>query len=168
MRNSFLIYFLCFSISITAQQTGHILEFSKDGVSPPATLSELQWIQGHWTGEALGGQVEEIWSPPLGDSMMGSFKLVHDGKVKFYEIITISEIEQTVIMRLKHFDSELKGWEEKGETVDFKLVKLTPDKVFFDGLTFERISDKEMNVYVRFESDDEKSEGKFNYHRVKP
>lgn len=168
MRKSFLLYFLYFSISITAQQTAHILELSKDGISPKATMSDVQWIQGHWTGEALGGQVEEIWSAPLGNSMMGSFKLVHDGKVKFYEIITISEIEQTVIMRLKHFDSELKGWEEKDETVDFKLVKLTPDKVFFDGLTFERISDEEMNVYVRFESEGDKTEGKFNYHRVKP
>ena len=81
MRNSFLIYFLYFSISITAQQTGHILELSKDGISPQATMADVEWIQGHWTGEALGGQVEEIWSPPLGDSMMGSFKLVHDGKV---------------------------------------------------------------------------------------
>ncbi len=71
-------------------------------------------------------------------------------------------------MRLKHFDSELKGWEEKDETVDFKLVKLTPDKVFFDGLTFERISDNEINVYVRFESEGANSEGKFNYHRIKP
>lgn len=168
MRYSFLFYFLYFSIAITAQQTGHILELPKDGDSPHATLADVQWIQGHWTGEALGGQVEEIWSPPLGDSMMGSFKLVQDGKVKFYEIITISEIEQTLIMRLKHFDSELKGWEEKDETVDFKLVKLTPDKVFFDGLTFERISDNEINVYVRFESEGANSEGKFNYHRIKP
>ena len=100
--------------------------------------------------------------------MMGSFKLVQGGKVKFYEIITISEVEETLIMRLKHFDPQLKGWEEKDETVDFKLVKLSPDKVFFDGLTFERISENEMNVYVRFESDGQHSEGKFNYHRVKP
>ena len=151
-----------------AQQAGQTLELPKGRTSPEATLYDVQWIQGHWTGEALGGQVEEIWSPPLGESMMGSFKLVQDDKVKFYEIITISEMEQTLIMRLKHFDSELKGWEEKEETVDFKLVKLTPGKVFFDGLTFEKISENEMNVYVRFESDGQQSEGKFKYHRFKP
>jgi len=172
MRNSklfcFLFCFLFFSTSNFAQEAGQTLELPKDGVSPQATLADIQWIQGHWTGKAFGGQAEEIWSPPLGESMMGSFKLVQDGKVKFYEIITISEIEQTLIMRLKHFDSELKGWEEKDETVDFKLVKLAPTKVFFDGMTFEKISENEMNVYVRFENDGEQSEGKFNYIRVKP
>ena len=121
-----------------------------------------------WTGAALGGQVEEIWSEPLGESMMGSFKLVQEGQVKFYEIITISQIDNTLIMRLKHFDARLKGWEEKEETVDFKLVKLAPNRIFFDGLTFERVSDNEMNVYVRFESGEEHSEGKFNYHRKEP
>lgn len=168
MRNPFLIYFLFFSVSIIAQEAAHTLELSDGHSSPVASLSDVHWIQGHWTGEALGGQVEEIWSPPLGESMMGSFKLVQDGKVKFYEIITISEIEQTLIMRLKHFDPNLKGWEEKDETVDFKLVKLSPGKVFFDGLTFERINENEMNIYVRFEGDEQESEGKFNYHRVKP
>ncbi len=167
MRNPFLTIFLFICISISAQEEIHTLELQKDGKSPQAVLSDINWIQGHWKGEALGGQVEEIWSPPLGESMMGSFKLVQNGKVKFYEIITISEFEQTLIMRLKHFDPELKGWEEKDETVDFKLVRLTPDKVFFDGLTFERVSENEINVYVRFESDGEYSEGKFNYHRVK-
>lgn len=168
MRNSFFIYFIFLSVSIIAQEAAHTLELSEGLSSPVASLSDVHWIQGHWTGEALGGQVEEIWSPPLGESMMGSFKLVRDGKVKFYEIITISEVEQTLIMRLKHFDPNLKGWEEKDETVNFKLVKLSPGKVFFDGLTFERISENEMNVYVRFESDEQDSEGKFNYHRVKP
>lgn len=168
MRNPFIIYFLFFSVSIIAQEAAHTLELSEGQSSPVASLSDVHWIQGHWTGEALGGQVEEIWSPPLGESMMGSFKLVQDGKVKFYEIITISEVGQTLIMRLKHFDPQLKGWEEKDETVDFKLVKLSPGKVFFDGLTFERISENEMNVYVRFESDEQHSEGKFNYHRDKP
>lgn len=156
-----------FSISTVAQQN-HTVELPSGASSPEATLSDVEWIQGYWTGEALGGQVEEIWSEPLGESMMGSFKLVQDGQVKFYEIITISEIDKTLIMRLKHFNSELKGWEEKEETVDFKLVKLAPERVFFDGLTFERVSDNEMNVYVRFESGEEHSEGKFNYHRKEP
>lgn len=168
MRSPFLIYFLFLSVTMIAQEVAHTLELSEGQSSPVASISDVHWIQGHWTGEALGGQVEEIWSPPLGESMMGSFKLVQDGKVKFYEIITISEIEQTLIMRLKHFDPQLKGWEEKDETVDFKLVKLSPGKIFFDGLTFERISENEMNVYVRFESDEQDSEGKFNYYRVEP
>lgn len=168
MRDRILYFLLFFSVSVLAQEEAHILELAKDGTSPEATINDVKWIQGHWKGEALGGQVEEIWSPPLGDSMMGSFKLVQEGQVKFYEIITLSETENTLILRLKHFDSKLKGWEEKDETVDFKLVKLSQNCAYFDGLTFEKISEDEINVYVRFESEEKISEGKFNYHRVKP
>lgn len=110
MRDRILYFLLFFSVSVLAQEEAHILELAKDGTSPEATINDVKWIQGHWKGEALGGQVEEIWSPPLGDSMMGSFKLVQEGQVKFYEIITLSETENTLILRLKHFDSKLKGW----------------------------------------------------------
>ena len=62
------------------------LSFEEGTVSPKATLSEVAWMEGHWKGKAFGGITEEIWSPPLGGSMMFSFKLVSDGSVQFYEI----------------------------------------------------------------------------------
>jgi uncharacterized protein DUF6265 len=139
-----------------------------DGIdSPKADLSATSWIAGHWRGEAFGGITEEVWTSPLGGSMMGSFKLVVDGRVNFYEIITLSEVNNTIVLKLKHFNADLTGWEEKGETVDFKLVKVTPNKVFFNDFTFERISENEINMYVIIESDGKKSAIRFNYLRVK-
>ncbi len=135
-------------------------------ISPTATLQDISWIQGHWKGEAFGGIVEEIWTPPLGGSMMCAFKLVVDEEVRFYEIVTISEEENSLILRLKHFHKDLKGWEEKDETVDFPLVKVTPEKMFFDGFTFERISDNEMNIYVIIGDEGKEQEAKFNYKKV--
>ena len=67
-----------------------------------------------------------------------------------------------------HFDPELRGWEEKEKSVEFKLVRVTPGKVYFDGLTFEKISEKEINVYVSLEDKEKNSEHKFSYHRYKP
>jgi len=133
--------------------------------SPNASLADVSWIQGSWHGEAFGGVVEEIWSPPLGNSMMCVFKLVVNNKVKFYEIVTISEEYNTLILRLKHFNADLTGWEEKDETVDFHLVKVTENKVFFDGFTFERISENEINLYVVISHNEEKEEVKFNYRK---
>jgi len=153
---------------INAQDLVNTLELSLDEPSPVATLDEVSWIEGYWTGEAMGGQTEEIWSRPMGGSMMGSFKLVYEDEIQFYEIMTISEVDQSLIMRLKHFHADLKGWEEKNQTVDFKLVKITPNRVFFDGLTFEKISETEINVYVIFEDEGKRTEGKFNYVRAKP
>ena len=134
--------------------------------SPPATLQDINWIQGHWQGEALGGIVEEVWTPPLGGSMMCAFKLVVNDEVRFYELVTISEEDRTLMLRLKHFHNDLIGWEEKDETVDFTLVKVTPGKVFFDGFTFEKISDNEMNIYVIIGEEGKEQEAKFNYKVV--
>ncbi|NND79329.1 MAG: hypothetical protein HKN53_05470, partial [Maribacter sp.] len=134
--------------------------------SPEATLEEVSWIAGHWKGEAFGGVAEEIWSPPLGDSMMFVFKLVSEGKVQFYEIGHIQQKGETLLLQLKHFHGSLIGWEEKDETIDFKLVKLEENRVYFDGFTIERISENEINMYVVVgEEDGSSEEVKFNYKK---
>lgn len=140
--------------------------YSDSTVSPAATLDAIHWIKGHWKGEAFGGITEEIWTPPLGGSMMCAFKLIVKDKVAFYELVTIVEDNNTLLLRLKHFHSDLKGWEEKDKTVDFRLIKVTPNKVFFDGFTFEKVSSNEMNVYVVIDDKGIQNETKFNYKRV--
>lgn len=144
----------------------HTMEWQEGQTSPPASLTDLEWAVGAWRGEAFGGEVEEIWSRPLGGSMMGSFKLVVDGKVKFYELEAIHEVDSTLLLRLKHFHPDLKGWEERDETVDFRLVKVEPGKVYFDGYTFERVDNDRMNVYVRLEQG-EAREAEFRYTRLR-
>ncbi|QHJ14026.1 hypothetical protein FX988_04308 (plasmid) [Paraglaciecola mesophila] len=102
----------------------------------------------------------------MGGSMMGAFKLVVEDQVQFYEIETISQVNDTLMFRLKHFNKDLTGWEEKDKTVDFKLVKVTDNKVYFNGLTLERINDNEINIYVAIEQEGNTTEEKFNYKRV--
>ncbi|WP_431135202.1 DUF6265 family protein [Psychroserpens mesophilus] len=115
-------------------------------------LENCAWIAGNWKGEAFGGQTEENWSEPSGGSMMATFKLINDGKVSFYEIEIIREIENSLVLQLKHFDNDLKGWETKNETVDFPLKEITKNRVIFEGMTFEKVNDNEMNVYVDIEN----------------
>jgi len=150
-------------IGVSAQQT---LSLKEGDSSPRANLLDVSWIEGHWKGEAFGGITEEIWSPPLGGSMMFVFKLVTDGKVQFYETGHIQEINETLLLQLKHFHGNLKGWEEKDVTVDFNLVKIEGDRVYFDDFTFEKINEDEINIYVVIsDGNSEKKEVKFNYRR---
>ncbi len=135
--------------------------------SPKATIYDFGWIAGYWKGEAMGGIIEEVWTPPLAGSMMGSFKLAEGDEVIFYELETLSEENGSVILRLKHFSANLIGWEEKDKTVDFKLVKFSQHKAYFDGLTFELINDDELIIYVVIEDNNTAEEVKFNYKRVK-
>lgn len=116
-------------------------------------LENIRWISGNWKGEAFGGQTEENWSEPSGGSMMAAFKLINDGEVSFYEIEIIREIENSLVLQLKHFDNDLKGWETKNETVDFPLKYITKNKVVFEGMTFEKITKHKMSVYVDIENE---------------
>ena len=129
-------------------------------------LKNIAWIAGNWKGEAFGGLTEENWSEPSGGSMMATFKLIKDGKVSFYEIEIIREVENSLILQLKHFNNDLKGWETKDETVNFPLKSITRNKVVFEGMTFEKVSDNEMNIYVDIEQKDGTIEVmKFNYNK---
>lgn len=157
---------IAFNLLLAQDKMEYTLTYDSLIGSPKATLEDVAWISGYWRGEAFNGEVEEIWSSPLGNSMVASFKLVVDDEVKFYEIEIITEINGTLILQLKHFHSDLRGWEEKDETVDFPLVKITESRVFFDGMTFEKVSDNEMNVYVLIKQEDKVAEEmKFNYHK---
>ena len=161
-----LIISIAFNLVLAQDKTEYTLTYNSLVGSPKATLDDVAWISGYWRGEAFNGEVEEIWSSPLGNSMVASFKLVIDDEIKFYEIEIITEINGTLMLRLKHFHSDLRGWEEKDETVDFPLVKITESRVFFDGMTFEKVSDNEMNVYVLIKQEDKVAEEmKFNYHK---
>ena len=142
-------------------------QLAEGSVSPPASINDVAWIEGHWLGEAFGGTAEEIWSAPSGGTMMSSFRLIHENEVSFYEFIVIREIDSTITMQLKHFDNELRGWEEKDKSVTFPLVEISEDAVYFEGLTFKRISPDEMTVYVLINEEDSINEVTFAYKRKK-
>ena len=155
---------LFFAGIVSAQET---LQFSEGESSPKANLEDVSWVEGHWQGEAFGGVAEEIWSSPMGNSMMFVFRMVNDDKVSFYESGHIQQLDNSIILQLKHFDGNMRGWEEKNQTIDFKLVKLEPNKVYFEGLTMEKISDDQMNVWVLIEEGGNQEEVLFAYRRVK-
>ncbi len=154
----------CLSGKAQDKQTENTLKLV--GSSPKATLSDIAWIEGNWKGEAFGGEFEENWSAPFGDSMIGSFKLVVDGKTSFYELIVIRQVENSLILQLKHFTNEFNGWEEKEEKIEFPFIKKDGNRVYFDGITFENIDKKHIVVYLALkQKDDSIKEVKFDYHK---
>lgn len=164
----FNLTLLLFCLSSSAhEQSPNTLRYDQELGSPAATINDVSWISGYWQGQAWGGETEEIWSQPANGSMMASFKFGKDGKVKFYEIIIIKETDNSLVLKLKHFGDELLGWEEKDQTVDFKLVKIDKNIAYFDGYTYEKVSDDEMNAYVLIDNNGKTEETKFNFKRLK-
>ncbi len=130
------------------------------------TIDDFGWIAGRWAGEAMGGQFEENWNPPSGGTMMGMFKFINDKGVGFYEFLTIVPSGQSYLLRLKHFHADLKGWEEKDESIEFPLVQVTPTQAIFDGLRFEKIDDDRMKVVVNIKRDGDSQEVVFDCVRA--
>lgn len=138
-----------------SQVTEHTVRSDEDASRPPASIEDVEWMAGDWIGEAFGGTAEEVWSPPSAGTMLGMYKLHRDDQVVFYEILTIQEENDSLVLKLKHFHPDLKGWEEKDDTVDFPLVKLEEKKAWFRGLTFHRISDDRLMIYLALRQGDE-------------
>jgi hypothetical protein len=155
-------------LSVT-KQTPNTLKFVEGAPRSSARVADLAWLAGSWSGEGLGGQIDEVWSPPAGDAMVGYFRLVRDGKAVFYEILTLLEAEGSVEMRLKHVNPDMTGWEEKNGFVTFKLIKHDASGAYFGSLTFRRLGPDLMEGYLALRDRDTNTvrEEKLLYRRVK-
>jgi hypothetical protein len=99
----------------------------------PASLADLAWFEGHWVDRSEAHLSEEIWTAPSGDSMVGVWRLVIDGKLRISEILAITAEPDGPTMRLRHFDPKLIGREEKDRPVVFRLVAWKPREAVFEG-----------------------------------
>ncbi len=147
------------------QQFANLLSASDVTSRPAAKVDDLAWIAGSWQGEALGGHFEETWNPPSGGTMVGMFKLVKEDGIGFYEICSIVPDGDSLRLRIKHFDANLVGWEDKDKSVEFPLLKLTANEAFFDGLTFRRVNAERMDIFVLIERHGESNEVQFACQR---
>src|SRR5512134_3551134 len=97
-----------------------------------SSLADLAFITGHWSGELDGGTTDEHWSAPSGDNMMGVFRYVKNGKAVFYEMLLVEMTATGPVLRLKHFNPGLIGWEEKDQAYSYPLVELEKNKAVFE------------------------------------
>ena len=103
---------------------------------------DLEWLAGHWSGQALGGFSEETWSEPRGGTMIGMFRLNKDGRTFVIEFVTIEDTAAGVIYRFKHFHADFRTWEE--EPLTYHLVE--SDEGFARFESRQRISGKPRQI----------------------
>ena len=151
-----------------SQKTTNTLNLDKKENMPKATVADFAWLAGHWSGDGLGGRCEELWAPPVGDSMIGMFRFLKDGKTQFIELFSLVLEGDSLVLTLKHFNADMTGWEEKDEVVRFPLVKLTANEASFDGLTYRKKDDGTLESFVVMKGKDGSlSELAFKFKRVK-
>lgn len=146
-------------------KTEHTLVL-EEGERPEASITDVAWLAGSWQGEGFGGTIEEVWSDPSAGSMMGMFKLMHNGEPSMYELELIVEEQDTLVLKVKHFEADFAAWEDKNQFLSFRLVKLTDDAAYFEGLTFKRIGADKLDVYLAAKKGDEFVERHISYNRA--
>jgi hypothetical protein len=162
---AYVLAFVCLAVPATAQETRTLKPGSS---SPPARLEDLAWLQGQWEGPGITGPATEVYSAPAGGQMPGHFRQLREGRVWFFEIISIVQVGTSLEYRLKHFNEDLTGWEEKDRVIKFPLVAVEKDAWYFDGLTIRRDGSDGMIGAVRIENKDGTArEAVFRYKRLK-
>ena len=170
MKN-FLLLIFCLTLLGNAQiscqsakvwyetNTPNTLKLKEGAKSPDAKIGDLDWYVGRWVGKGFGGDLEENFGPAMGNSMIGSFRMVQDGQPIFYEFVAIIEENNTLAYKVKHFNPDLTGWETKDKYVTFPLVKMGEKEVWFDGLTIKREGDQ-TTLFLAMSEDGKISEEK--------
>ena len=155
-----------FTSAATAQTELPNIKRLKDGEPRPAAkASELDWLVGQWKGTGLGGECEESWLPAVGGALVGTFRLSKQGEPSFYEFLAIVEEEGSLTFHVKHFNPDISGWEEKDESMKFRLVELGERVAYFDGLTLRRTGDS-LDIYLAMRGRDGAREEAMHFTRV--
>ncbi len=124
-------------------------------VSPPATIADAAWLAGNWVGTGIdGAEAAESWLPASGGTMAGIFlQEKPDGSIMFTEHMYLSEEGGSLVLKLKHFNPDLTGWEEKDDMVRFRFLSAEPCALYFSALTYRCEGKDGLLVAVRMKSE---------------
>lgn len=128
---------------------------SEGQASPPATIAAADWLIGTWSGGGIGGaEAHESWLAPSGGTMVGMFvQETAGGGIMFSELMYLTEQDGSLVVKLKHFNPDLTGWEEKDGMVTFRLLAAEPCALYFSALTYRCDGEGGMVVAVRMKGD---------------
>lgn len=91
---------------------------------PGKTLKDVAFIAGTWRGGEPGEMYEEIWSSPSGANMTGLYRWLQGDKAVMFEILTISQEKERVVLRLRHFHGNLQPWKSEDQPAELNLIEL--------------------------------------------
>jgi Domain of unknown function (DUF6265) len=100
-------------------------------VPPKPTLNDFAWLAGRWQG-AWGPRVaEQVWMPPKGGVMSGTFQLVENGSTLVIELFTLVEKPDGIKLYFRHFTPTLEPWETSAPKM-LNLANSSPKSIEFD------------------------------------
>lgn len=148
------------------------------GSSTPvkATVDQLAWVAGAWTGTLGDRTIEQHWSAPLAGSIIAMYRSIRNGRPTLYELLAIEQEGEGVVLRIKHFapGPGLVGQEAKDESMNHALVHLEDRKAVFEGgtaagpvrVTFTSPDPAALTIVVERQRDGKPVSTEFKYSRL--
>ncbi len=63
----------------------------------PAKIDQFAWMSGTWTGTAFGGVIEEAFGKAAGGCILGTSRVVVEGKTVHKEFVSLEERDGSVV-----------------------------------------------------------------------
>lgn len=152
-------------VAAVEHYTEHTYRLGDGEQRPVAEIGDAAWLAGSWTGTAFGERFEETWNPPSGGTMVGTFKLFAGDAPGLYEILLLAVEDQSLVLKVRHFNADFSAWEGKDEHLAFRLVSFTDDELHFSGLSFYRRDENRIDAYLVMRDENGFSEQHLVYER---
>lgn len=65
--------------------------------APKSTINDLAWMAGSWVGTSRGVEMEEHWTVPKGNSMIGIHRDVGKGRTLSFEFLRIEQQGEQIV-----------------------------------------------------------------------
>jgi len=106
--------------------------------SPSTDLEPLRWLAGEWQGDGPTGHIDAFWLPPTGGAMAGVARRIREGRVLGFAIVTVTEQDGSLVLRIKRFDANLAGREGQEAPTPRRLLSISAGDVAFEALRIRR------------------------------
>jgi len=109
-------------------------------------IDNLAWMTGLWVQQQNDTVTEVMWSPPRGNTMVGTYRKLKDGEVLYYEILTMRADPEGIEYRFDLYDSR----DDFAAPVitRFRLAELTKTKAQFIGRFSGTDRDAELTIEI--------------------
>jgi hypothetical protein len=150
------------------------------GGAPPlkASVDQLAWVAGAWTGTLGDRTIEQHWSAPLGGSIIAMYRSIQANRATLYELLAIEQEGDGVVLRIKHFapGPGLVSREAKDESANNRLVSLAGRMAVFEGgdaanpvrITFTSPDPATLKIVSERQRDGKPTTTEYNYRRITP
>lgn len=142
-----------------------------------ASVEDLAFVTGAWTGTLGDRTIEQHWSAPLAGCIVAMYRSIRAGKPTLYELLAIEQDGDDVVLRIKHLapGAGLVSREAKDQSIDHRLVRLDGRTAVFDSMepappirvTFNSPDAGTLNITVERQQEGKMVATEFKYTRLK-